>query len=137
MNNKLNSSGLAHVGFFVEDLEASKKFYLETLDFKHDFDDAVKNDNGPDTLISFIYLENLVLELIQDGNSYKEATAASPHHLAIASKDVDSVIAKLQAEGVEFEEKQSTHLPDLGENGCRYIMFRGPDGERLELQEVY
>ena len=125
------------MGYFVKDLEASKKFYLETLDFKHDYDGSVKNENGPDTLISFVYLENLVLELIQDGNSYKEATAASPHHLAIASKDVDSVIAKLQSEGVEFEEKQSTHLPDLGENGCRYIMFRGPDGERLELQEVF
>ncbi len=137
MNNKLNSSGLAHVGYFVKDLEASRKFYMDVLGFKHDYDGSVKNETGPDTLISFVSLENLVIELIQDGNSYKEATAASPHHLAIASRDVDSVIARLQAEGLEFEEKQSTHLPDLGENGCRYIMFRGPDGERLELQEVY
>ena len=127
--------GLAHIGVFVADAEASRRYYTEKLGFEDGIRYQMDGDDGP-VEIRFVSQGSLVVEFVQDGGAYAEANAASPNHIAIACKDIDAQIAALREKGVEFETEKPIDLMDFGANGCRFIMFRGPDGERLELQEM-
>jgi len=43
----------------------------------------------------------------------------------------------LKTRGIKFETEDITSAPGYFEKGAKYISFRGPDNERLELNEVY
>lgn len=133
MKNKLNSDGIAHIGFVVKDLKASRDFYINTLGFESTLEYSVK---GKDVSILFLSLGNLTIELIENGEDYSEINGKSPNHLAISCCNIENQIEKLKNEGVLFETDSFVEFSDLGERGCRFIMFRGLDGERLELQEM-
>ncbi|TGU69167.1 VOC family protein, partial [Mesorhizobium sp. M00.F.Ca.ET.186.01.1.1] len=53
------------------------------------------------------------------------------HHLALAVDNLEEEIARLKQLDVSFIDEAITTLP----NGSRYMFFRGPDGEWLELFE--
>jgi lactoylglutathione lyase len=56
-------------------------------------------------------------------------------HLAIRVSDVESAKSYLEAKGVIFETEISFD-EKLYDKGERFAMFRGPSGERLQIEQI-
>ncbi|MBQ3274523.1 MAG: VOC family protein [Christensenellaceae bacterium] len=122
--------GAAHVGLFIKDIEVSKKYYHDILGFEPiwEYDlDGVK--------VCFMQIGDLVIELVQD-LEFDDCGLGIVNHMAMKVENIEAVKADLAAKGVEFEEKDITFEPRCFPNGSKWILFRGPDGERLEISEV-
>ncbi len=126
--------GLAHIGLFVKDLEVTKKFYTEMLDFEIINECTLPDPKGT-TKIAFMKSGGLVVEGVQFPEHQKRTDGVFDH-LAIAVEDIEAVRAMLEKRGIVFEEKDITHAPNVMHNGAKWILFRGPDGEHLEITEL-
>ncbi len=125
--------GLAHVGLFVANAERSAEFYEKNLEFKEIWRVADHNEDG-DQLIIFVQNGSLVIEIVQLRHP-EVRNDGWFDHLAIKVDDLQTVIEKLKEQDVAFEEGHYSESAAFFENGSRWIMFRGPDHERLELNE--
>ncbi len=127
-------SGLAHIGVFVTDLERSKAFYRDMLEFEVIHECQLANEDGM-VDIAFVRNGTLTLELVRFPNP-KQNVDGWVDHIAIAVEDIEAIKKMLEERGLQFEEPAITHAPGVMPNGAKWIMFRGPDGEHLELNEV-
>ena len=130
---KLNL-GLAHIGLTVRDMEVSKRFYQDVLEFDLTYEYTLKKDTG-DILLAFLSSGNCAIELVQPPDS-QPRESGPVDHLALRVKDIDRVRAVLESRGVPFETGDIHYRADLFPNGSRWVFFRGPDGERLEINEL-
>ncbi len=127
--------GLAHIGVFVADIEVSKAFYTDVLGFECFDESVVKADDG-DVVIAFIRLGSCVLELVQFPESKQRSTDSVIAHIALDVKNIENVQAYLLEKGVKFETEKPVELSMIFDNGVKYLMFAGPDGEVLEISET-
>jgi lactoylglutathione lyase len=130
---KLNL-GLAHVGIFVKDIEVSKKFYCDVLDFTIDHENSLYEGSNVIKL-AFISSGTCLIELVQLP-AINDRTDGPIDHLAFCVKDIEKVKATLESRGVRFETEEITFAPHFFDKGDRWIFFKGPDGEKLEINEV-
>ena len=56
-------------------------------------------------------------------------------HIAFDVSDVDQTFASLKEASFTILEDQPVFLP-FWENGCKYFNILGPDGERLEFNQI-
>lgn len=128
-------SGLAHVGVFVKDVEVSKAFYTQKLDFAVDAECAVTDPDGSVTRVCFVRNANLLLELVQ--KSEYEARAEGPvDHVALHVEGIETVMRALNERGIVFDTETYIFHENMYPHGTKWIKFFGPDGEILELTEV-
>jgi len=98
------------LGFdFVEEPENSTTFSLRFMNIT----------------LKFFYVPEESLKLRSDG--YID-------HIAFDIKDVNSAHQELKSFGVPIIEKEPVELP-FWEKGIKYFNFRGPNGEKLELEQ--
>jgi len=128
-------NGLAHIGVFVSDIEESKKFYTETLGFECYFETSIPADDG-DVLIAFVRAGTCDVELVQFPAAYDRKPDGVVAHIAVAVDDIESMQKCLEGKGVKFETDEPVQLPQIFDNGCKYIMCAGPDGETIELNQT-
>lgn len=121
-------NGLAHFGLYINDMERSVAFY-RLLGFEPFF--STNNDGFP---VTFIRNNDCVLELVQFPEGLKREDGWFDH-VALSVTDIDGVKAELEAKGISFEEDSYTFAPQCFENGSKWVLFRGPDGEHIELNE--
>ncbi|MGN7471122.1 VOC family protein [Brevibacillus sp. SAFN-007a] len=121
---------IEHVGLMVKDLEASIAFYTNVIGME--LKGTLVHSNQIITLafLGFPGSTETELELI---HGYNDALPeeGKVHHLAFAVDHLEAEIERLKQLGVSFIDEAITTLP----NGSRYMFFRGPDGEWLELFE--
>ena len=130
---KLNL-GLAHVGIFVRDLAASIKFYRDILDFTVYHENSL--DEGANCIrIAFLSSGTCALELVQLP-VVNDRTAGTIDHLSFSVVNIEKVKRVLQSRGIQFDTDEITLAPHFFERGDRWIFFKGPDGERLEINEI-
>jgi len=132
-NKKGKITGLGHIGVFISDIERSIAYYTDILDFEcyHRVD---LEENGGITRIAFIRNGSCIIELVQKPDAAQKADGPIDH-IAMDVDDIDSVMADLKAKGVEFETEEPVFLPTMF-NGVKYALFRGPDGEHLEINQL-
>ena len=123
--------GLAHIGLFVSNAARSKEFYTKTLDFSVAFE--IQN---AEVDAVFVKKGNLMLELIEFLNQDMQRKDGVVDHIAIRVKNIEKVVDVLKKRGVTFETEEIVYAPDYWDNGSKWILFRGPDGEHLELNEL-
>ena len=56
-------------------------------------------------------------------------------HIAFDVQDIDLVFSNLKKQGFNPLEEGPVSLP-FWKNGCRYFNITGPDGERIEFNQI-
>lgn len=126
--------GLAHIGLFITDIERTKSFYTDILGFEVSHETALESEEGV-IKICFLSLGSLCIEAVQFPNPQKRGDGWVDH-IAINVKNIEAVKKQLEEKGVAFEEESITYAPNVWEHGSKWILFRGPDNEHLEINEV-
>jgi lactoylglutathione lyase len=129
-----------HIGICVTDLERSRRFYEEVLQFRYWWELAVPDESAsrllqlPEPLgVEAVYLTRgrFVLELIHfaHGGAGRDRPRVMNEpgltHLSIAVPDIPEALRKVVPNGGEILEDT-----DMGGSA---IMIRDPDGQLLEL----
>jgi lactoylglutathione lyase len=126
--------GLAHAGVFVDDLERSQKFYRDILGFETTWECEFSDEDNTYT-VAFVSKAGVVLELVKRKHA-DERTDGVTDHVALLVDDLADMMALLGGKGVEFETQDPVYCADMMPNGTKWIFFRGPDGEHIELTEI-
>ena len=148
----MNITGLVHVNINCSDFDRSLRFY-ELLGFQKIIDVPPKNTPEVAAAVgmppytvkgALLILQNSKTPLMIDLLEWQEPTDNRPpypnlYHLGIArialsTNDLDSDIAFLKSEGVEFLSDPAT-VKIENQPETRFICFKDPDGTILELVE--
>ncbi|MCM4172300.1 VOC family protein [Arenibacter sp. TNZ] len=134
-----NFNGLQHLGLPVSNLKASLKFY-ESLGFKRVLDSHVDVPEENDTiLVAMMEQKGVIIELYQvtknDLLELKSRKDGHVDHIAFDVADVEKAFNELKAAGFTIIEEQPIFL-NFWEKGCKYFAVRGPDGEKLEFNQI-
>lgn len=126
--------GLAHAGLCIRDYDACKDFYTRVLGFEVAWECELEEDDGV-TKVMFLRSGDLTIEAFCPQNSGDRVDGLWDH-VAIRVTDIEEVQKELEAKGVKFETDAPVFRAEVFANGSKWLMFRGPNGERLELTEV-
>ena len=135
MNLKIN--GFQHLGIPVANLEQSILFY-EGLGFKNVMDSTfILNDNPGK--VSMLQRDQMMIEIYQlpepELNEIRSRKDGHIDHMAFDVDDIDSTFQLLKTNGYTILEKEPVFLP-FWKNGCKFFNILGPDGERLEFNQI-
>ncbi len=127
--------GLRHLALHARDLDAMKRFYVETLGF------AVEWEPDADNVYLTSGSDNLALHratgghtgppLQRDAGAEPRVAPQSLDHLGLLvghAEDVDAWAAYLEKSGVTLDTHPRTHR-----DGSRSIYFRDPDRNQIQI----
>jgi lactoylglutathione lyase len=133
----LTINGLQHIGIPVTDLARSESFY-ERLGFaiamKAPF--TIEGETGS---CSMMKRDRVVIELYQmppkQLTEIKGRKDGRIDHIAFDVPDVQTAMATLKQNGFNVIEDSPVAL-NFWKHGVRFFFITGPDGERLEFNQV-
>ncbi len=135
MDIKINH--LQHIGIPVTNLRVSEAFYKK-LGFEK-VTNSPFDHNGSRGNMMMMQLNQLILELYQlpenDLAEIRSRKDGHVDHVAFDVSDVDKTFSELTKAAFHIVEEQPVFLP-FWENGCKYFNILGPDGERLEFNQI-
>jgi lactoylglutathione lyase len=135
MNLKLNH--IQHTGIPVTDIKVSEAFF-EKLGFKNVMDSTFEYKGGKGK-VAMMKLHDMIIELYQMPDTELEEirTRKNGHidHIAFDVDDIDATFAELKQASFTILEEQPVFL-SFWKNGCKYFNITGPDGERLEFNQI-
>jgi lactoylglutathione lyase len=115
-----------HIALHVQDLERSVKFYEQHFGFRNYFQHAVPNGMQ----IAYLKLGDSVLELTHHSDG-----SMTGFHFCLETDAFEQSVAELQAKGVPIvTPPHKTAAREPREQSWRRVVFRGPDGEQIELR---
>ncbi len=135
MDLKLNH--IQHIGIPVTDIKRSEAFY-QSLGFKNVMSTGFEY-NGGNGIVAMMKLHEMIIELYQmpETDLAEIRTRKNGHidHIAFDVDDINKTFDTLKKEGFHILEEQPVFL-SFWKNGCKYFNITGPDGERLEFNQV-
>ncbi|GHU81688.1 hypothetical protein FACS189468_4780 [Spirochaetia bacterium] len=126
-------TGLFHIGIFVKDVKKSAQWYEEFLGFKTTWECSFVEGN--EYTIAIIENGSCVIELVQSPGFGKLGDGVTDH-VALAVDDLEGMIKQLAAKGIKFETAEPVFKANVLKNGTKWIFFRGPDNEHIELSQA-
>lgn len=137
MNPDLKINCIQHVGLPVTDLAASEAFYRR-LGFANVMASGF-DDRGGRGAVAMMRRDAMILELYQmpeaELQAIRERKDGHIDHIAFDVDDIDSAFAALGTAGFSVVEEEPVFLP-FWNKGCKYFNVLGPDGERLEFNQI-
>ena len=134
---KFNINHLQHIGIPVTDLKRSETFY-EQLGFRNVMDAGFDYKGGKGR-VAMMQHGNIVIEIYQmppeELAAIKNRKDGHVDHIAFDVDDIDLAFEELKKASFHILEEAPVFLP-FWENGCRYFNITGPDGERLEFNQI-
>jgi catechol 2,3-dioxygenase-like lactoylglutathione lyase family enzyme len=122
MGNKLQHLGLRHLALYVSAFDETKRFYIEKLGFKVEWEPDFDN----------VYLtsgtDNIALHRVSDSNRKNETTLDHFGLVVRTAEDVDAWAVYLEETGVTISNSPRTHR-----DGARSFYFCDPDGNRIQI----
>jgi catechol 2,3-dioxygenase-like lactoylglutathione lyase family enzyme len=135
VNFKINY--LQHVGLPVTNLKVSEAFYRK-LGFVNVMTSGFECKEGRG-VVAMMQHGKIILELYQMSEAQLEGIRSRKDghidHIAFDVNNIDSVFAELKNAQFSIVETQPVFLP-FWKNGCKYFILTGPDGERLEFNQI-
>ena len=134
---EIKIKGFQHLGIPVTDLERSAAFYRGL-----GFENVMASDfvmNGEKGIMAMMQRGDMIIEIYQLPASLLDdiKTRKDGHidHIAFDVDDVDTVFETLKSNGYQVIEPEPVFLP-FWQKGCKYFNITGPDGERLEFNQI-
>ena len=138
MTVKLNIRSLQHIGIPVRDIDASIAFY-EGLGF-HDVMPSTFDLDGKTGRVSMMQLKDIIIEIYQLPEPHLAAIRGRGDghvdHFAFDVDDIDATYRTLKEAGYHMVEEAPVFLPRFWSGGCKYFNILGPDGERIEFNQI-
>ena len=129
--------GLQHIGIPVTNLEVSVPFY-KSLGFTANMQATFLHEGEKGKCI-MMKQGDLIIELYQLPDNALSAIAerndGSIDHIAFDVQNIDNTYAVIKKMGFIIIEDSPRFLK-FWKNGCRYFNITGPDGERLEFNQI-
>ena len=127
-----------HVGIAVEDLNAGIRLYRDLLGLELERIEEVPSEN---ILVAFLKLDRqgspghveLLAPLSDEGNIARFLAKRGPglHHLAVAARNVDQVLAACRAAGLDLLDDQPR--PGAGGKAIAFLHPRAAGGVLIEI----
>lgn len=132
-----NFNGLQHLGIPVTNLKLSVSFYSK-LGFSKVLSTQVPEHAGI-IHVAMMKRDNVIVELYQPiGKELEELRSRSDGHIDHIAFDViniDEAFSELKDAGFETIEDKPIFL-NFWDKGCKYFAIRGPNGEKLEFNQI-
>ena len=134
---ELKINGLQHIGIPVTNLKKSENFY-EGLGFKNVMNShfEINNEKG---YVSMMKKDSLIIEIYQMPPAELEEVKGRKNgkidHIAFDVDDIDIIYKTLVEQGYTVIEEAPVFL-NFWTKGCKYFNILGPDGERLEFNQI-
>lgn len=133
----LQLTNIQHVGIPVTNIETSEQFYAN-LGFENVMR-ATFMHNEEEGVCIMMKQGNIIIELYQMPQKELDAVAARKDghvdHVAFDVTDIDKTFAIMKDAGYNIIEPAPVYL-QFWKNGCKYFNVSGPDGERLEFNQI-
>jgi len=133
----LNIKAIQHIGIPVTDVVISALFYSK-LGFSNAMEKHFDHNGKQGTCIMMKQGE-IIIELYQMPDNVLPEIAARKDghidHVAFDVADIDEAFAIIKEGGFNILEPKPVFL-QFWKNGCKYFNITGPDGERLEFNQV-
>lgn len=128
---------LQHVGIPVSDINISVAFY-QRLGFSNVMESGFTQDGETGTCIMMQH-KTVIIELYQLPDSQlkaiRERKDGHIDHVAFDVDDIDASFSLLKNAGFAVIEAAPVFL-SFWKKGCKYFNIPGPDGERLEFNQI-
>ena len=135
MNLKINQ--LQHIGIPVTNIQISAAFY-ERLGFRNVMT-AVFDYNSGKGDVMMMKLNDIMIEIYQMPEKELSEIRARKNghidHIAFDVDDIDLTYSTLNDNAFNIIEPQPVFL-NFWQKGCKYFNIMGPDGERLEFNQI-
>ena len=133
----LNIKSLQHVGILVTDIKRLVLFY-ETLGFHNAMASAYEVDNETG-VVSMMQRANIIIKLYQPTGEVlggmRNRKNGHIDHIAFDVDDIDQAFNTLHKNHYHIIEQKPVFLP-FWKKGCKYFNITGPNGERLEFNQI-
>ncbi|WP_428663606.1 VOC family protein [Runella sp.] len=133
----LSLTRIQHIGIPVTDLTRSIGFY-ERLGFENVMSSSFTH-NGDQGQVAMMQSGEIIVEIYQMPESalaeIRQRKDGHVDHVAFDVEDIDAVFQTLKAADFNVLEEAPVFLP-FWKNGCKYFNIAGPDGERLEFNQI-
>ena len=134
---QLSIRSIQHVGIPVTDIRRSQAFYAK-LGFVNSMEAPFDYHGETGTCIMMQH-DNMIIELYQfpasELETIKNRKDGHIDHIAFDVADINATFAALKDAGFNVIEEAPVFL-HFWKNGCRYFNITGPDGERLEFNQI-
>lgn len=128
---------IQHIGIPVTNLERSEKFY-QRLGFENMMTSSFTH-NGRQGKVAMMQSGEIIIEIYQmpdpELSEIKQRKDGNVDHVAFDVDDIDLTFEMLKQGGFTILEEAPVFLP-FWKNGCKYFNITGPDGERLEFNQI-
>jgi catechol 2,3-dioxygenase-like lactoylglutathione lyase family enzyme len=135
MNLKINH--IQHIGIPVTDLKVSEGFYKK-LGFENVMHSGFDYNGGKGS-VSMMQRGDMIIEIYQmpepELDEIRNRKNGHIDHLAFDVDDIEEAFVELKNASFHIIENAPVFLP-FWKNGCKYFNITGPDGERLEFNQI-
>jgi catechol 2,3-dioxygenase-like lactoylglutathione lyase family enzyme len=136
MDLKINY--IQHIGIPVTDITVSEAFYTR-LGFNNVMPSTFEHNGEKGGIVAMMKRDDMIIELYQ---MPKKELAEIRHrkdghidHVAFDVSDIDATFNLLKINGFQILESAPVFLA-FWKKGCKYFNILGPDGERLEFNQI-
>lgn len=133
-----NINGIQHLGIPVTNLERSKAFYAAfgfTAVMEKEF-----LSEGETVRAAMVKKDDLTIELYQlpEAECREITRRGDGHidHIALNVLDIEQAYADIQKSGLEILETNAPVFLPFWANGVKFFTVRGPDGEKVEFNQI-
>jgi len=139
MKNQISSliNHIQHIGIPVTDIAVSEAFYSQ-LGFSNVMQSPFKEDGETGTCI-MMKNKSIIIELYQlpthKLTEIRDRKDGHIDHITFDVDDIDVAFEALKNASLQVIEEAPVFLP-FWQNGCKYFNILGPDGERLEFNQI-
>jgi len=134
---KFKINHIQHIGLPVTNIKTSEAFYKK-LGFTNVMN-AHFDFKGNEGTVAMMQLDEIIIEIyqlpVEELTEIRNRKDGHIDHMAFDVDDIDFTFRYLKNEGFLILEGEPVFLP-FWKNGCRYFNIAGPDGERIEFNQI-